>query len=381
MQLFLERFIVSSTPSWRVLLAVFSSTPFFLVVLVGHGLALNTPGMQEALNPWALWPLEGWLALATLVNLITAWRLWPHRDLPDAVPQATMLVCLAIGPSFTLIAILAGTFTTALNLVLLGVLAIGLLLFERRPMLIAYGTCVAIISAHDLGVILGWWVYAPAFKGQVMQGREPVWWFHIWRQFVFVASGVVMLGLLGLLFDRLDQVHAKLRRLSYTDGLTGLANRRRAMEVLHNEVARQARTGQPLSLVLIDADHFKQVNDQHGHDVGDQVLRTLGSLLLACVRSPTDVACRLGGEEFALILPDTRLDHVEAVCERLRQQLARRSFGHGNEAFKVTLSMGAVEGHGQGVESLLQQADQQLYRAKSTGRDRLCMAAASMGSA
>lgn len=374
MQVFLERFIISSTPTWRVLLAVFSSTPFLLVVLVGHALALGTPGMREALNSAVLWPLEAALALAVLVNLVTAWRLWPHRHLPDAVPRETLMVCLAIGLSFTLISILSGTFTAAPNLIMLGVLAIGLLLFETRPMLISYATCVAIISGQDLGVIFGWWPYAPAFKGHVMQGRDPVWWFQIWRQFVFVASYVVLLGLLALLFERLDQLHAKLRRLSYTDGLTGLANRRRAMEVLRNEVARQSRTGQPLSLVLIDADHFKQVNDRHGHDMGDQVLRKLGSLLLACVRSPTDVACRLGGEEFALILPDTKLDQVDVVCSRLREQLARYTFGQGEGAFRVTVSMGVVQGRGQDVEALLHEADQQLYRAKASGRDRVCMA-------
>lgn len=375
----LERFIISSTPAWRVLLAVFASTPFFLIELAAHGVALGTPEMRSALNPTVMWLLQGELVIASCINVLAALWLWPRRHLPDPVPRATLLVCLAIGGTYTAVTILAGMFTAAINLVLMGVLAIGLLLFERQPMLMCYGAATFIMLAYDLGVMLGVWPYAPALTSKVMQGRDPVWWFGFWRQFVLIAGSVVLLGLLLILFERLDQLHAKLRRLSYTDGLTGLANRRRAMEVLHNEAARQARTGQAMSLVLIDADHFKQVNDQFGHDMGDKVLRTLGHLLMSCVRSPTDVACRLGGEEFALILPDTRREQVEAICARLREQLARQTFGEGEAAFKVTLSMGVVESRGQDVEQLLKLADHQLYLAKSSGRDRVCVAKLAMG--
>lgn len=375
----LERFIISSTPAWRVLLAVFSSTPFFLIELAAHGVALGVPEMRSALNPTAMWLLQGEMVLASGINVLAALWLWPRRHLPDPVPRATLLVCLSIGGTFTMVTILAGTFTAATNLVLLGVLAIGLLLFERQPMLICYGVATFIMLAYDLGVMLGAWPYAPALTSKVMQGRDPVWWFGFWRQFVLIAGSIVLLGLLLILFERLDQLHAKLRRLSYTDGLTGLANRRRAMEVLHTEAARQARTGQVMSVVLIDADHFKQVNDQHGHDMGDKVLRTLGRLLMSCVRSPTDVACRLGGEEFALILPDTRREQVEAICTRLREQLARQTFGEGEATFKVTLSMGVVQSSGQDVEQLLKLADDQLYLAKSSGRDRVCVAKLAMG--
>lgn len=374
MRVLIERFIISSTPAWRVLLAVFAATPFFLIVLLLHGWAMGVPEIRAGLNAGVLYFSQSVLTLAIAINLYATFWLWPRRYLHDALPHMTQLVCLSIGVGYTVVTIQSGMFTSPANLILLGILAIGLLLFERHPMLISYVVCVGLLTAYDLGVILGYWSYAPALTEKVMQGTVPVWWFAAWRQLVFMIGYVVLMSLLLLLFDRLDQVHAKLRRLSYTDGLTGLANRRRAMEVLHNEVARQARTGQTLAVVLIDADHFKQVNDQHGHDMGDKVLRALGKLLMGCVRSPTDVACRLGGEEFALILPDTRHEQVEAVCTRLREQLAQQTFGEGEAAFKVTLSMGVVEGTGQDAESLLQQADLQLYRAKSSGRDRVCMA-------
>jgi diguanylate cyclase (GGDEF)-like protein len=370
----LERFIISSTPAWRVLLAVFASTPFFMVILVGHGLALGTPEIRAGLNPGVIVVLQALLMLAVSINVTVGLYMWPRRQLPDPVPVATQLVCFAIGWYFSAVTILAGTLTTGVDLVLLGVLAIGLLLFERQPMLISYVTCVSILVGHDLGVMLGWWPYAPALTPRVFAAGKPVWWFNVWRQFVFLVGSGVLFGLLLILFDRLDAITSKLSRLSFTDGLTGLANRRRFMEVLEDEVARQARTGQPLSLILIDADHFKQVNDQHGHLVGDDVLRAMGRLMMGCVRSPTDQACRIGGEEFALILPDTRSDQAEAVCMRLREQLAKEQFGDAARPFRVTVSMGLVQSAGQSTEKWLQLADQQLYRAKLTGRDRVCIA-------
>jgi diguanylate cyclase (GGDEF)-like protein len=314
------------------------------------------------------------ISLACLINVMVGVWLWPRRRLSDPVPRATLLVCLSIGVTFTVVTILAGSLTAGPSLVLVGILSVGLLLFELKPVAIGYGVSVAMLGGYDLGVLLGRWPYAPALTSQVMQGREPVWWFAMWRQFVFLAGSAVLLSLILMLFERLDQLHGKLLKLSYTDGLTGLANRRRAMEVLGDEVARQRRTGQTLSLVLIDADHFKLVNDQYGHDMGDKVLRTLGKLLMACVRSPTDVACRLGGEEFALILPDTRHEQAEALCQRLREQLAQVGFDAGDHAFKVTLSMGLAEGRVLDAEHLLRKADQQLYRAKESGRDRVCVA-------
>jgi diguanylate cyclase (GGDEF)-like protein len=374
MYVLLERFIISSTPAWRVLLAVFFSTPFFVAVLVAGWLGVGVPEIRAGMNAPVIEGMLTMLLLATCINTGAALWLWPRRHLHEPVPRATMLVCQVIGLTFTAVTIVSGTFTTATNVVLIGVLAVGLLLFERKPMLQAYVACVSAMAIHDVGVVAQWWSYAPGVTERVFEGREPVWWFNFWRQFVFLAGYAVLLGLLLLLFERLDSMHGKLKRLSYTDGLTGLANRRRFMEVLHNEVARQVRSGQPLCLVLIDADHFKQVNDQHGHAAGDEVLRALGRLLLACVRSPTDLACRLGGEEFALILPDTRRDQAQAVCERLRQQLAQQRFGEAASRFRVTLSLGVVQCQGRDAEANLRRADNQLYRAKASGRDRVCVA-------
>ncbi|MFT3858248.1 MAG: GGDEF domain-containing protein [Aquabacterium sp.] len=371
-----ERSTPLATPAGRALLAVGVATPCLLGLFVAHAWALLDTRIREGVNADVLWALQAILLVAVVINVMAGLRLWRARAQDESFPGWVLLVCLGIGISFTAEAIAAGIFTSGIAPVLLGVLAVGLLLFELRPMVICYVVCLLGLLGHDLGLQLGWWPYAPVLGPSAFVGGEPSWWFAAWRQGVFVAGFTVLIGLLLYAFAMLDRANLQLAHLSYTDGLTGLANRRRFMEVLGVEVARQARTGQPLCLVLIDADHFKQVNDAYGHHAGDAVLRMIGRLMKRCIRNPIDLACRLGGEEFALILPDTHLAQAQAVCERLRDQLAVQRFREGRVSFRVSVSMGVVQGRGVDVHALMTQADAQLYRAKGAGRDRICGAEA-----
>jgi diguanylate cyclase (GGDEF)-like protein len=279
-------------------------------------------------------------------------------------------VTLTIGLIYTLITLEAGTFTTGASMTLLGVLAIGLLLFDLRTMWIAYVVCASTLFAYDGLVLAGHLPYAPAITQQAFKGVEPQWWWAIWRNVTFYAGLAVVSTILLVLFGRLDALHRKLNKLSYTDVLTGLANRRYFMERLHAEVQRQRRTLQPLSLLLIDADHFKVVNDSHGHAAGDEVLRVLGRMLRDIVRTPTDLAARLGGEEFAVLLPDTTVDQAEVVCSRVHDCLAMHPFEDAGVTFHVTLSIGVVQCQGHSAEAMLKLADRNLYRAKQEGRNR-----------
>lgn len=371
----LEQFLIRLTPASRVLLAVFAVTPFLVFTIFCNWLALHEPEFQVGVNRGPLLLLQAIISASLCINLGVAASLWPRRQEEREVPVATLTVCLSIGLLYTIIAIFEGLFTQETNLILLGILAIGLLLFEVKPMWLTFKLCVVTLVVAVYGCAQGWWPYAPVFTDQVMQGREPVWWFHWWRQYIFWAGYLAILPLLLFLFDRLDAVMSALRKLSYTDALTGLSNRRSFMEGLSDETARQGITGKPLSILLIDADHFKKVNDLHGHAVGDEVLSGLGTILLSCIRTPTDLACRLGGEEFALILPDTARPQAEVVAERLRQLLSEKTFGPPSSRFQLTVSIGLVESRVQtDASSILQSADQALYRAKSAGRNRVCWA-------
>ena len=367
----LDRILDEFTPNARVLAAIWSSTPFFLLYLAVHGYALASAEIRPGLNVGAMIGLQALLVLSTAINIAIGARLWPRCWQDEPADEESLLVCLNIGLAFTVLAICAGTFTAGTNLILVGVLTIGLMLFELRPMVIAYVVCVVLALAQDVAVLLGAATYAPALSAGVFADGRATWWFTLWRQYVLYVGSVTLIALLLLLFARLDRLHVKLTQLSYADGLTGLANRRRFMEVLEAELVRQARSGHELCLLLIDADHFKDVNDHHGHHAGDAVLRELGNILMASVRAPADLPARLGGEEFAVILPDTRLDEARRVAERLREQVATHVFEDRDTRLRVTISIGLVAARGLNVGTLLQRADEALYRAKQTGRNRV----------
>src|SRR3989344_4290387 len=174
MRRLLERIFEDFTANARVLVAVGSATPFLIVYFVVHGLALRDEAIRQGLNAGPMLVLQAVFVVCSLVNLGIGLKLWPRRSVNEPADDPAQLACLSIGLAYTLLCMLTGTFTSGTNLILVGVLAIGLLLF---------------------------------------------------------------------LLARLDHLHENLTRLSYTDGLTGLANRRRFMDVLGAELARQARSG------------------------------------------------------------------------------------------------------------------------------------------
>jgi len=164
--------------------------------------------------------------------------------------------------------------------------------------------------------------------------------------------------------------------ISSRDALTGLANRRQFELALAREIDRVARAGEPALVLMIDIDHFKKVNDTHGHPAGDLVLKAVARALHDCIR-PMDTVARFGGEEFAMILPNCPPSFGQQVAERVRAKVQGRSatIAPGQEV-SVTVSIGGAFAP-QWVRSSaplwIERADQQLYRAKSEGRNRACL--------
>jgi diguanylate cyclase (GGDEF)-like protein len=183
------------------------------------------------------------------------------------------------------------------------------------------------------------------------------------------ASVVAMLGQFathGALAHRNVRLLAEVKHLATVDALTGLSNRRTFEDALQREIARSTRTGAPMSLLLVDVDHFKLVNDHHGHPMGDEVLRHVGRVLATHGREE-DLPARYGGEEFAVILPGCPPEEALGVAERLRAGIS------GEDApLRVTASVGAASLHRNAVdaEGLITAADTALYAAKASGRDR-----------
>lgn len=168
------------------------------------------------------------------------------------------------------------------------------------------------------------------------------------------------------------QYHTTVATLATTDGLTGLANRKQLDSMLSEEMKRARRHARALSLLMIDIDHFKRINDLHGHLAGDQVLKRLASMLKQRLR-PSDKIGRYGGEEFCAILPETGKAEAAFLAESLRAQIAGESLVEDGKRLTISISIGVAaltsEAH---HNELYRAADRRLYRAKQMGRNRVC---------
>lgn len=169
------------------------------------------------------------------------------------------------------------------------------------------------------------------------------------------------------------EYHEEIYRLTIIDGLTDTHNKRYLLEFLDRELARSIRYKRPLSIILFDIDHFKNVNDELGHLAGDYTLRELAACMKATVRRE-ELFARYGGEEFALVLPETTGEGAVQAAERIRAVVEQHSFEYEQKAFKITVSagVGVTDGDaGLTSEDLIRLADEKLYQAKSDGRNRV----------
>ncbi|MDZ4203147.1 MAG: diguanylate cyclase [Gallionella sp.] len=170
----------------------------------------------------------------------------------------------------------------------------------------------------------------------------------------------------------LEQANQRLEQLVRTDQLTGAANRRHFVEQAQIEVQRARRDDTPLSLLMIDLDHFKHINDTWGHSAGDEVLRNFARVALTPLRA-MDLFARVGGEEFAVLLPNTGLEGAVEVALRILEAVRQQSIDYGNEQIHYNVSIGAsiLAAKETDYEPLLKRADAALYRAKEEGRDKV----------
>lgn len=182
------------------------------------------------------------------------------------------------------------------------------------------------------------------------------------------------------LLEQLMRTEDQLRKLAVTDDLTQAHNRRHFLDLSEHELARARRYGETFSLVMFDLDHFKQINDTHGHLAGDEVLRRVSTLGRASLRA-SDLFARYGGDEFAILLPATSLIQAHEVVDRLRHKLAETRISTQGAIFRCTLTAGLVAFNphtdaAQTLDSLLQRADEALYVAKQGGGNTVAVAPA-----
>jgi len=229
------------------------------------------------------------------------------------------------------------------------------------PLLEIYIPLVPRDSQEVLGAYEVYLYYEP-IAATVRQTQAWIW--------SSVAIALVGLWLsLFWVYQRAQRAIEHQRKLAITDPLTGLHNRRYLLEQLQVEMERARRYGVPLSLILLDLDHFKEYNDRYGHQAGDAALREVAWRILASVRR-LDTVARFGGEEFAVLLPATELAGAIRTAERIRDQIAKMPFDYG----PLTVSLGVAEYRGQPVNEFIAEADAALYQAKREGRNQVCVA-------
>lgn len=347
---------------WRVRIGMTLQTTgiYLLFAMLQHAEVL-----LGFIDPWAsawltLYYLGGSLVFYALVRSHLSERL--SASDPALTFWQTLHGVLAMIGAYAI----TGPARGAVLAILVLVLAYGMFSLS-----VAQARVLAAIGFLALTLVMVW-------KSQVEPQRYPAA-----VELVHLAFGsIVLLGVsalsvrMGALRTRLGQQKlelqaslAQIERLATHDELTGLVNRRHMLALLHAEQQRQQRSSKAMSVVLLDLDHFKQINDGFGHQAGDAVLRAFAQSAGRSLRG-TDILARWGGEEFLLLLAETDSQQALAVLQRLRAELAAVSFEAVTPGRQPTFSAGlAVCAPGETVDAVIERADQALYRAKQAGRN------------
>ncbi|WP_147307617.1 GGDEF domain-containing protein [Wenzhouxiangella sediminis] len=308
--------------------------------------------------------------------------LWLHaawRAPVFLVALASLLVCM-LQPGSGAPKLLLRLIAASVMIMMFGLFTTNMLHAQGNPEPMARGIIMATFAVSLLSLRGGWEVllhFALPLAGSLawlaFRGADLL---ETTTQLVDPVMMLVIAMIASELFYRIRgqqfALQRQLRQLASTDALTGLHNRRDLERRIAAEMSRSRRHAQPLSVVIGDLDHFKRVNDEYGHGVGDDVLRAVGVRMRRNLRSE-DLAVRWGGEEFLLLLPDTDRDGAVDVAEKIRRTISEHPIGCNGQEVPVTISFGVAElTDSDQVADLIRRADDAMYRAKAQGRDRVC---------
>ncbi len=294
-----------------------------------------------------------------------------HKDLSWYVHTVIQLYGLAN----IVILYYLGIFSLGAGVALAGGPIAGVLLFPRRTIFIALAIGLSIMAVIFYFTVIGYIPYAPIISEPGTEHTNFAW--------LLVVSGLVIPHLIMLVstsvasINRWQEREEKVRYLSSTDVLTGVANRRHLMEQFEVELGRSRRDKTALSVIMVDLDHFKSVNDNHGHQAGDVALQASAKILKEAIRS-TDLLGRYGGEEFFIVLPGADLNAALRTAERCRSNIEAADMQAEEITLKLTASFGLatitsdnINAPQSKLDNLLKEADAALYKAKDQGRNQV----------
>ncbi|MHC8362410.1 sensor domain-containing diguanylate cyclase [Pseudomonas sp. LS2P72] len=342
-------------PASRLVMSI-----LLLVGMLSYHRPPDAADQRNKVRPWLIW-----IGLFLLVDVVVAY--------------------VANSP-------IAGNLAVRLSMeggaLILSALTVAILLLRRirSPLMMIFVVSVTAFALSSLAFILArpwnhmWWLAHAIFAGGFfMLSYGVVQAFLTTRSFSKIYSQEELMVRLAeamayteSALQELQRTNQELGHLAATDPLTGADNRRRFMERLEVEMGRTKRGGEPFSVLALDLDNFKSINDRFGHQVGDDILKDFVEKCLDSIR-PYDGVARVGGEEFMILLPQTSLEGAHVIAERLRNTVANNSFHGLQRLTAVTVSIGVSQsGHdGDTIEAILRTADQRLYHAKHEGRNRV----------
>jgi diguanylate cyclase (GGDEF)-like protein len=352
--------MITATLSFAGLTSMFSGWPY-----------IETGNAELALRMvWhtALLLIVPWLLLGML-SLVA-------RKKPALEPLAEIGVIELYAVSVALFALVTGPFESPGWILCIGGSLVGFLLFSQRLVFVGVLTFQLLVCGGALAMSMK--LFRLDVLAQVIGVNDDLSRGAVARlSLLSVGFSYITLMLASHIIVRWRKREATFERLSKTDSLTGLTNRRHFVALVEHEMARTTRYGKPLSLVILDLDHFKLVNDTRGHLAGDAVLVAVGKILTSGIRT-LDVACRYGGEEFALLLPETDLEGACELAARLGTALSEQPIDVGEgEPVYATMSIGVAaipDPATASVDDFIRRADDALYDAKNAGRNRIVAA-------
>lgn len=259
------------------------------------------------------------------------------------------------------------------GLVMAGAPLFGFVLFQRQIVYAAFSTATVMILALSTLSAYGYIPYAPLFKPEFFYAFKARPFYLLCMIYFALPHFVTIFGFCDLFFIRWRQRERKIHQMSITDSLTNLYNRRAITHCLENALAQNAELVYPVSVVLLDVDFFKKINDAHGHLIGDKALQVVAATLQSTLRKADQVG-RYGGEEFLIVLSQTELEQAVIIAERCRVAISNAYVSdEQDQRLQVTASFGVScsEQCGYQLDKIVRQADKYLYEAKHQGRNQV----------